>query len=87
MHMTPCSCSYNINVTGLQVVANENKEFSFLIIVSTPVLMTVLFVMCVACLAGAALMAFKKTRTSLLGILCLPLVIRSEIIFTENNWI
>ena len=67
MYMTPCSCSYNINVTGLQLVAKENKEFSFLIIVSTPVLMTVLFVMCVACLAGAALMAFKKTRDKSVG--------------------
>ena len=39
----------------------------FLLLGSSPTFMTALFVMCVACLAGIALMAFKKSRDKPVG--------------------
>ncbi|KAJ7382013.1 hypothetical protein OS493_037656 [Desmophyllum pertusum] len=53
---------------------------------SSPTLLMALFVMCVACLAGTALMVFKKSRGKPAGYAVLAAVIRSESMLNENNW-
>jgi len=51
----------------ITVVPTKSIKYKHFLIDSIPAFTTTLFVMCVACLAGTALMAFKKSRDRLVG--------------------